>query len=69
MRCENLSEEEECSLMFDDEHLIKRLLKNIITDFSLARVLCDLDCMMNTSLTLIYTARVCGALQIHGHRS
>ncbi len=44
--------------MFGDEHLIKRLhflsyskwAKNIITDFSLARVLCDLHCMMNKSL-------------------
>ncbi len=45
------------------------LPKNIITDFSLARVLCGLHCMMNKSLSLIYTARVCGALQPHGHRS
>ncbi len=51
--------------MFGDDHLIKWLLSsviqneqrtftlpnNIITDFSLARVLCDLDCMMNKSLT------------------
>ncbi len=50
--------------MFGDEQLIKQvtfpqlfktskehLLNNIITDFSLARVLCDLHCMMNKSLT------------------
>ncbi len=52
--------------MFGDEQLIKQvyislviqneqrtftLPKNIITDFSLARVLCDLHCMMNKSLT------------------
>ncbi len=51
--------------MFGNEHLIKwlhflsyskraknfTLRKNIITDFSLARVLCDLHCVMNKSLT------------------
>ncbi len=52
--------------MFGDEQLIKqvtfpqlfktskktfKLPNNIITDFSLARVLCDLHCMMNKSLT------------------
>ncbi len=52
--------------MFGHEHLIKRLHflsyskrannftvpKNIITDFSLERVLCGLHCMMNKSLNL-----------------
>ncbi len=51
--------------MFGNEQLIRllyflsyskraknfQLSKNIITDFSLARVLCDLHCMMNTYLT------------------
>ncbi len=46
--------------MFGDEQLIRQVTfpqlfktskDNIITDFSLARVLCDLHCMMNESLT------------------
>ncbi len=55
--------------MFGDEHLIKRLHflgyskraktftlpKNIITDFSLARVLCNLHCMMNQSRNPLFT--------------
>ncbi len=66
--------------MFGDEHLIKRLhflsyskranhftlTKNIITDVSLARVLCHLHCMMNISLTpYLHAMRL---LQLHGHR-
>ncbi len=58
------------SSVIQNEQRTFTLPKNIITDFSLAQILCDLDCMMNKSLNpFIYTARVCDALQIHGHRS
>ncbi len=65
--------------MFGDEQLIKQVTFPQLFKTSkehlhyqttlFARVLCDLHCMMNESLTLIYTARVCGALQLHSHRS
>ncbi len=63
--CKSFKRRKNLLEMFGNEHLIKRLhflsyskraknftlLNNIITDFSLARVLCDIHCMMNKSLT------------------
>ncbi len=64
--CESFKRRKNLLEMLGNEQLIKRfhhllsyskraknftLPKNIITDFSLARVLCDLDCMMNKSRT------------------
>ncbi len=64
-RARIVQEEDESSWLFGNEQIIKllhflsylkwannfTLPKNIITDFRLARVLCDLHCMMNKSLT------------------
>ncbi len=83
--CANLSGEEEClwnvwrravnetsyiSSVIQNEQRTFTLPKNIITDFSLARVLYAIYTVWWINLLpLIYTARVCGALQLHGHRS
>ncbi len=67
--CKSFKRRKNLLEMSGNEHLIKRLHflsyskraknftlpNNIITDFSLARVLCDIHCMMNKSLTPFFT--------------